>query len=127
MCDYSTRILSYRCYCQNVTDWSVNANELFAGFDEYRIVHRRSEGGGKYKYSAVHNKDEIPVELYLSDASETRDPLKEIQMINLRVDGQKFITGIDDNGDCVIRKWWIVFLLQLVATSLSMSVWKKPS
>lgn len=78
----------------------------FSGFDEYRIVHRRSEGGGKYKYSAVHNKDEIPVELYISGASETRDPLKEIQLINLRVDDQKFITGIDDNGDCVIRKWW---------------------
>ena len=78
----------------------------FSGFDEYRIVHRRSEGGGKYKYSAVHNKDEIPVELYISGASETRDPLKEIQLINLRVDEQKFITGIDDNGDCVIRKWW---------------------
>lgn len=77
----------------------------FSGFDEYRIVHRRSEGGGKYKYSAVHNKDEIPVELYISGASETRDPLKEIQLINLRVDDQKFITGIDDNGDCVIRKW----------------------
>ena len=100
MCDCSTSILSYRCHCQNC----IKANELFTGFDEYRIVHRRSEGGGKYKYSAVHNRDEIPVELYISGASEKRDPLKEIQMINLRVDGQKCITGIDDNGDCVIRK-----------------------
>lgn len=85
-------------------NYSVNATELFTGFAEYRIVHRRSEGGGKYKYSAVHNKDEVPVELYISGASEIRDPLKEIQMINLRVDDQRFITGIDDNGDCVIRK-----------------------
>ncbi|KAL9959698.1 hypothetical protein ACROYT_G033044 [Oculina patagonica] len=74
------------------------------GFDEYRIVHRRAEGGGKYKYSAVHSKDEIPVELHISGASAARDPLKEIQLINLRVDDNHCITAIDDNGDCVVRK-----------------------
>ena len=77
---------------------------LFAGFDEYRIVHRRSEGGGKYKYSAVDSKKEIPVELHITGASEARDPLKEIQLINLRVDNDMIITGIKDDGDCVIRK-----------------------
>jgi len=85
-------------------EWQTAEAGNLDGFAEYRIVHRRSEGGGKYKYSAVHNKDEVPVELYISGASEIRDPLKEIQMINLRVDDQRFITGIDDNGDCVIRK-----------------------
>jgi len=88
----------------SVEEWQTAEAGNLDGFAEYRIVHRRSEGGGKYKYSAVHSKDEVPVELYISGASEIRDPLKEIQMINLRVDDQRFITGIDDNGDCVIRK-----------------------
>ena len=75
-----------------------------SGFDEYRIVHRCSEGGGKFKYSAVHKRDEIPVELRISGASPNRDPLKEIQLIKLRVDNDKYITGMEDCGDCVVRK-----------------------
>ena len=77
---------------------------IFTDFDEYHIIRRASEGQGKYKYSAFHSKDEVPVELHITGASESRDPLKEIQVINLRVDGEKFITGMDDNGDCVVRK-----------------------
>lgn len=75
----------------------------FSGFEEFQIVHRHSLGSGKYKYSALQIKDEIPYELHISGASEKRDPLKEIQMIKLRVDDNT-ITGMDDNGDCVVRK-----------------------
>ena len=75
----------------------------FSGFEEFQIVHRHSLGSGKYKYSALQIKDEIPYELHISGASERRDPLKEIQMIKLRVDDNT-ITGMDDNGDCVVRK-----------------------
>jgi len=77
--------------------------EHVPGFDEYRIIHRCPEGGGKYKYSAIQTEDEIPVEVRISGASHTRDPLKEIQIIKLRVD-DNMITGMDDDGDCVVRK-----------------------
>jgi len=87
-------------------EWEVVKEPLdMEGFDEYRIVHRCSEGGGNFKYSAVHTRDEIPVEIRISGASPNRDPLKEIQLIKLRVDTNKFITGMEDCGDCVVRKW----------------------
>ena len=75
----------------------------FSGFNEYQIIHRNTEGGGKYKYSALQIQEEMPYELHITGASATRDPLKEIQMIKLRVDNN-IITGMDDNGDCVVRK-----------------------
>ena len=85
-------------------DFKAHFQHHISGFDEYRIIHRCSEGNGKFKYSAVHTEDEIPVELRISGASPTRDPLKEIQLIKLRVDNDKFIIGIDDSGDCVVKK-----------------------
>ncbi|CAH3112252.1 hypothetical protein pdam_00017988 [Pocillopora damicornis] len=85
-------------------EWQIAEGGNLEGFDEYRIIRRASEGQGKYKYSAFDPKKELPVELHITGASESRDPLKEIQVINLRVDGNKYITGINDNGDCVVRK-----------------------
>ncbi|KAM7425736.1 hypothetical protein ABFA07_022877 [Porites harrisoni] len=84
-------------------EWETVTEPLMEGFEEFQIVHRHSLGSGKYKYSALQIKDEIPYELHISGASERRDPLKEIQMIKLRVDDNT-ITGMDDNGDCVVRK-----------------------
>ena len=97
-------IIKYVLVVHNSAQFS-KVDFSLSGFDEYRIVHRCSEGGGNFKYSAVHTRDEIPVEIRISGASPNRDPLKEIQLIKLRVDTDKFITGMEDCGDCVVRKW----------------------
>lgn len=59
-------------------DVDVNVDEFFIGFDEYCIVYWCFEGGGKYKYLVVYNKDEIFVEFYILGVLENRDLLKEI-------------------------------------------------
>lgn len=88
-------------FCGSILIWPY----CFLGFTEYRIVRRQNLGPGQFRYSVAQIKEDVPAFLDLSGASGEKDPLKEIQRVNFKVDSSAgVITGIVSNEDCVVRK-----------------------
>ena len=79
-----------------------------AGFEEFKIAHRESLGGGRYKYAIVELGSGAPREsVHLSGVSSSKDPLRSIQHVKFKVkkeDKTSTIIGIQVDKDCVVRK-----------------------
>ncbi|XP_046554953.1 uncharacterized protein LOC124264254 isoform X2 [Haliotis rubra] len=74
------------------------------GFVEYRVMRQHKEDPKcTFKY-VIQKDDNEPKYVFLEGCKPKKDPLKDIGTIEMRLDAEDKITGIDLDGDIVSKK-----------------------